>query len=83
MTVRQELAKRLMDMGMFESQALEVLKLAEPKLNEVLKDNSIALDMDGGYDGSVYRVLISFIKPIALKWIKEKMPMAWYKPMFA
>ena len=32
---------------MFHAQAQEVIKLAEPKLNQVFKDNPIEIDGDG------------------------------------
>jgi len=67
MTVRLELEKRLVSRGMSDIQAKETIKLAEPRLNIVLKDNAITLDMESNYNESVYRVLISFIKPNILK----------------
>lgn len=82
MTVRYELIARLEKMGMFHAQAEAVIKLAEPKLNEVFKDNPIELDGGGSFGSGVYNVLMSYVKPIALEWIEENKPRAWYKEMF-
>ncbi len=34
------------------------------------------------YDDVIYRIIYMTIKPIALKWIEENAPLAWFKPMF-
>ena len=35
------------------------------------------------YPNMIYRLLFDgMIKSIALNWIEENVPMAWYKPMF-
>jgi len=84
-TVESKLISMLIANGMFESQAKEVMQIALPKLKKetTLKDYSINFsDSDGAYPPIIYNILFSLLKPIALKWIEENKPMAWYKPMF-
>ena len=81
MTVREKIENMLVQNGMFESQAKEVMDLAIDDLN---KDNyKITFDRPSNeYPDPFYIVIFLRIKPIALKWINENKPLAWYKPMF-
>jgi hypothetical protein len=83
MTIKEKLQSMLVNNGMFESQAKEIMGIAIPELNNLVEDYQITFDRSASeYYPSVIYVLFLAIKPIALKWIEEKMPMAWYKPMF-
>ena len=83
MTTREKLENMLVNNGMFESQAKEVMEIAIPELNSLVKDYQITFDRPAmEYPTAVYNVLFLAIKPIALKWIEANVPMAWYKPMF-
>jgi len=83
MNVRQKLVSMLVCMGMFESQAEEVMDLAIPDLNNLVEDYNITFNSESSsYPSEIYKVLMMSIKPIALKWINENAPNAWFKPMF-
>jgi hypothetical protein len=83
MTTREKLEQMLVSNGMFESQAKEVMEISIPELNNLVEDYQITFDRPASeYPNVIYNILFLAIKPIALKWIEEKMPMAWYKPMF-
>lgn len=82
-TVRQKLEKMLIANGMFESQAKEVIEIAIPSLNDLVDDYKITFDSPSSdYPNRLYNTLYLIIKPIALEWIEENKPMAWFKPMF-
>jgi len=82
-TVKEKLECALMKMGMFESQAKEVIDLAIPKLQELAGDYKITFNNSSdSYPNGLYAVWFITIKPIALKWIEENKPQAWFKPMF-
>jgi hypothetical protein len=83
MQTREKLEQMLVSNGMFESQAKEVMEISIPELNNLVEDYQITFDRPASeYPNVIYNILFLAIKPIALKWIEEKMPMAWYKPMF-
>jgi hypothetical protein len=83
MTVRNVLEKMLVDKGMFESQAKEVIDLSIPKLNELVGGYQIKMDLPSNhYDEQFYNILYGIIKPIALTWIDNNKPMAWFREMF-
>lgn len=83
MTTYEKLHGMLVENGMFESQATEVMKLAIPELEEIVDGYDITLNQPANeYPKIVYTLLFIAIKPIALKWIEDNVPMAWFKPMF-
>jgi hypothetical protein len=83
MTTREKLEGMLVNNGMFESQAKEVIDLAIPELNNLVEDYQITFDRPANeYPSVFYSILLLAIKPIALKWIEKNVPMAWYKPLF-
>jgi hypothetical protein len=83
MTSREKLENMLVNNGMFESQAKEVIDIAIPELNNILDDYKFTFDRPASeYPNVIYTLLFMHIKPIALKWIEKNCPMAWYKPMF-
>ncbi len=83
MTVQEKLEQMLIDNGMFPAQAKEVMVLAIPELNHISDGYMITWSRNSEeYDQSIYRVLYHLIRPIALKWIEDNKPQAWFKPMF-
>ena len=82
MTVLEKLEKMLQENGMFETQAKEVMKLAIIELNKS-EDYKISFGSpDKDYPDILYKLWFKDIKPVALKWINDNIPQAWYKPMF-
>lgn len=82
MTTREKVIKQLEDNGMFLEQAEQVFKKAQPLLKR--DDYTITWDRPASeYPEPFYNVLWVMIKPIALQWIDENCPQAWFRPMFA
>lgn len=83
MTVREKLESMLVANGMFEKQAKEVIELSIPKLNELADDYTITFESPSNqYPDMIYNLWYMTIKPIALKWIDDNKPMAWFRDMF-
>ena len=83
MTVKEKLVSILVSNGMFENQAQEVIELAIPKLNELADDYKITFESPSShYPDMLYKIWYISIKPIALKWIDDNKPMAWFRDMF-
>lgn len=80
MTVREKIIKTLEGMGMFNSQAEAVLKLAIAEIDSNTPINWN--DTHNAYPPIIYGMVLGIIKPIALKWIDENKPQAWYREMF-
>ncbi len=83
MNVREKLENMLVENGMFESQAKEVINLAIPELNVLANDYTITFESPSdSYGDAIYGLWFMAIKPIALKWIDENKPQAWFREMF-
>lgn len=83
MTVREKLESMLVANGMFENQAKEVIELSIPKLNELADNYTITFESPSNqYPDMIYNLWYITIKPIALKWIDDNKPMAWFREMF-
>lgn len=83
MTVREYLVDRLIDNGMFESQAKEVVESAIPELNSMVDDYKITFDRPAKeYPAILLKLFYANLRPIALKWIDKNAPQAWFRPMF-
>lgn len=83
MTVREKLQSMLVIKGMSETQAKEVMVIAEPELNKLANDYKITfISPADEYPSVIYTILFMTIRRIALKWIEENMQVVWYKPMF-
>ena len=83
MTVREKLQSMLVNKGLSGTQAEEVMAIAEPELNKLANDYKITFNRPADeYPCVIYTILFMVIRRIALKWIEENMPLAWYKPMF-
>ena len=79
----EELKKR----GMFDEQAHEVMERVV--LNSHSNENSVHWDMRdrwsdniNNYPPMLQPIVFMGIEPIALEYIKEKCPNAWFRPMF-
>jgi len=78
--------KELTSRGMFDNQAKEVMdRVVEDSKNKDSANNSMNSrwtdDIDG-YPAPMKVVIYMGIEPIALEYIKEKIPEAWFRPMF-
>lgn len=83
MTTREKLKKVLTDNGMFPEQAEEVLARAIPEIEKLTPNYQITWDSPAEeYPNAVYVTMWLTLKPIALAWIDEKLPRAWFRPMF-
>lgn len=83
MTVRGKLEEMLVKNGMFESQAKEVIDLSIPVINELAGGYEVTFDAPAkDYPPVLYGWWFQTIKPIALKWIIENKPNAWFRAMF-
>ena len=83
MTVKEKLQSMLVANGMFESQAKDVIELSIPVLNELSNGYGITFDSPSNqYPDVIYSVLFMAVKPVALKWIDDNIPMAWYRDIF-
>jgi len=80
MTVKEKLIDLLIKKGLFESQAIEILDLSIPELEDVY---DIELDSQAEtYPVICYRIFIQSMNPTALAWIDENKPNAWFREMF-
>lgn len=83
MTLLETIKGRLVSNGMFEKQADEVMKLAIPELQNLVEGYSLSLDRPASeYSKIMTDILYASVKPIALGWIEENTPQAWFKPVF-
>jgi hypothetical protein len=82
-TTKMKLVAMLIANGLFESQANEIIKLAIPEIDKLNNGYQITWDRPASeYPGVLYPLLFISIKPIALQWIEDNCPQAWFKPMF-
>lgn len=83
MNTRQKFESMLIERGMFESQAKEVMDLAVPVLDGQVDNYKITWDRPSEeYPDVLYNVMFHSVRKVALKYIEENIPMAWFKPMF-
>lgn len=82
LTLAEEVKAFLYQNGMFESQAEDVFNL-------LVKDESMEVmkgrwgDKAEDYGGAPMLAMVKIsVKPIALKYIDENCPQAWFRPMF-
>ena len=79
-TFEQRMEKELFDRGLFEDEAKQILALA--KSDETLKAMDRWGDDVEGYPPQMLGVIWVGVRRIALKWIVENKPLAWYRPLF-
>ncbi len=80
-TFKQALIEDLTSSGFFPDQALEVFNLfVEQPAQSSMKgrwDEDVT-----GYPKMILSISLVAIRSVALDYIKEKMPNAWFRPMF-
>lgn len=82
-TTRERFEKMLVNNCMFEDDAKKVMDIAIPIIDDVNPDYHYTWDRPADeYPQPIYNILFFEIKKIALKYIEENCPMAWYKPLF-
>lgn len=81
MSIENTMTQRLVQCGMFESQAKQVIELAkkEPSLSDM---QGRWEDSDSGYPPALIAVTWFAVKQVALKWIDANLPQAWYRSQF-
>lgn len=83
MTVKEKLIDMLVNSGMSEIQAEDVLELAKPTLEKAGQGYKLTFDRPASeYPSALYPLLFGVIKPVALKWIDDNKPQAWFREMF-
>ena len=83
MTIYNKFISMLIDIGMSNTQAKEVMKLAIPKLRIITENHHISFDASvDSYPEVIYNILFATIKEVGLEWLEEHKPQAWFKPMF-
>ena len=83
MLLREKFEAMLIENGMSNNQAKEVMVKAMVNLNTMFTDYNISWNRSADeYPSVVHNVIFNGIKKIALDWIEENKPMAWFKPMF-
>ena len=85
MTIEDKIKEMLVSKGMWDNQADAVL--AQMKVDD---ENGFVHPMKGwwtddveGYPNSLLAVLFVTADRVALQWIDENKPKAWFRPMFA
>jgi hypothetical protein len=82
-TTKEKLTKMLVDNGMFDDQAKKVMEVAIPRIEALTPDYKITWDRPAEeYPDPVYAAIWLHLRGIALEWIDENIPKAWFRPMF-
>ena len=86
-TILDVFNKMLISNGMNETQSSEVLELVKTnQLTNIVKKDDYNInfeDDESAYPKVIYSILYeSNVKPVALIWINQNKPLAWFKPMF-
>jgi hypothetical protein len=83
MTVKEELTARLTERGMSKQQAESVMQLAIPKIQKLADNYEVTFDRPKReYDPIVIVMLWHQTKKVALEWIDENKPQAWFRDIF-
>ncbi len=83
MTTKEKLQSQLVANGMFEQDAETVMQLAMPQLDAVVPNYKITWHRPADeYPAPIFALWWAQLKHIALAWIEEHQPQAWFKPMF-
>jgi hypothetical protein len=81
MTTKEKLLRFLVSTGMFPNQAEAVFERALPQLE--VDDYRVTWDGPcDDYPEVIYGCWLMVLKEVALEWIDENLPNAWYRPMF-
>lgn len=82
MTVKERLEEICVEQGMFENQARAVVELAMKELDNI-DEYKIAWDKPSQeYPTKFYAAAFLTVARVALKWIDENIPQAWFRQMF-
>ena len=83
MTTRQKFEEMLYNMGVFESDASDIMDLAIPMIAEMLPQYNVTWDRPATeYPDAFYNVVFSTVKRAALQWIDANKPQVWFRAMF-
>ena len=83
MTTRDKLKKMLVDCGLFDDQAEEIMKAAVIELDSATSEYKITWDKPAReYPEVLYQAIWPYLCKAALAWIGANMPQAWFRPMF-
>jgi hypothetical protein len=78
-TVKAVMLENLVNQGMSEKQAKDVMVKAEAEMDTMKGNWNKEAD---GYPQIVIKLAWMNVKTIALEWTNENVPEAWFKPMF-
>jgi len=83
MTTKERFKQFLIDRGMFDSQADEVIEIFIKQVDYLNGSYQITWDRPSTeYPDAFYAVHIGALKEVALSWINENIPLAWFKDLF-
>ena len=84
MTLRQKLIKMLVDKGLFESQATEIITQSIKIIDSKQGEYKVTWDRpaDEYPDVCISLWFMETIKPATLAWIDKNKPQAWFRPIF-
>lgn len=81
MTIEEKLVEMLVNDGMFDTQANQVMeRVKSNKINEAMI--GCWGDATEGYPETLFMPLWASTKDHALEWIDENLPQAFFRPMF-
>lgn len=83
MTTREKLIEMCIDNGMFPEQAKEVVELAISEIDKLVDGYKTTWDRPANeYPDGLYAVMFLTVADVAIKWIDENLPKAWFRSMF-
>ena len=82
MTFLEDIKKRLIDSGLSDSEADEVLKLAETDKVLISTFKGRWTDDTDGYPPMMTGIVWMCVKKVVLEWINVSCPQAWFKSLF-
>ena len=82
MTFYEAIKEKLIQNGLADNEADEVLKLAETDKVLIKTFKGRWCDSVDGYPPTIINLVWIAIKKVALEWIGVNCPQAWFKPMF-
>lgn len=82
MKIREKAVEALVQNGMFEDQAAEIIEMyLKSSLGKMVRERFD--DEESDYPPELFVAVWFGIKKIALQWIDEKKPKHWARPIFA
>lgn len=83
MTFRKQLTAWLVERGMFDHDAAEVVREAEQGDPSFVSMKDRMSDDVEEYPAAIFGTLTIALRADALRWIDEHCPAAWYRPIVA